>query len=137
MRRKDVKWQFHPLPTRRFLTIKVDLTNSQFPEDDLIKAIVSKPIEDAVVRVIYHLRSEQLDSISLNKIGEVLSKAHNYTLKADFMSQLARPRLPELGIGKSLDPLEALSTYLENKDDLKDLVPEMLEAAENLLSLSN
>ena len=135
--KNEVNWQFCSLPVRPFLTINVDLSESEFPEDDLIQAIVKRPIADAVVRVIYRLRSEQLDYISIHKISEVLSTAHSYSLKAELISQLARPRLPELGIGKSLDPLEALSTYLENKDDLKDLIPEMLMAAENLLSLQN
>ena len=135
--KKEVNWQFCPLPVRPFITINVDLSESEFPEDDLIQAIVKRPIANAVVRVIYRLRSEQLDYISIHKISEVLSTAHSYSLKAELISQLARPRLPELGIGKSLDPLEALSTYLENKDDLIDLIPEMLIAAENLLSLQN
>ena len=133
-RSKQVQWQFCPLPTRPFITINVDLSNSELPEADLLKAIEKKPITDAVVRIIYRLRSEQLEYISIAKINEALSSAHSYTLKADLVSQLARPRLPELGIGKSLDPLEALSTYLENKEDLQDLIPDMLIAAENLLS---
>ncbi|NEP29900.1 MAG: exonuclease sbcCD subunit D, partial [Moorea sp. SIO3I6] len=48
-------------------------------------------------------------------------------------SQLARPRLPELGIGNSIDPMDALSTYLENRQDLRDIAADMLEAAECLL----
>jgi hypothetical protein len=39
-----------------------------------------------------------------------------------------------LGVGGSLDPLEALKTYLDNRLDLKELGPDMLEAAKNLLN---
>jgi exonuclease SbcD len=134
---KEVNWQFCPLPARPFVTINVDLTQSEQPEEDLIQAIQKEAIADAVVRVIYRLRSEQLEYISINNLGAVLAPAHSYSLKADLVSQLARPRLPELGIGKSLDPLEALSTYLENRNDLQDLIPEMMIAAENLLSIQN
>jgi len=70
----------------------------------------------------------------MNVINEVLSISHTYTIKAEIISQLTRARLPELGIGKSLDPLSALSTYLNNRQDLQDLVPDMLAAAQNLLS---
>ncbi|WP_308254015.1 exonuclease subunit SbcD [Geminocystis sp. GBBB08] len=131
---KQVNWQFCVLPARPFVTIEVDVSSSDNPESDLLKAIARHKIEDAVVRVIYHLRSEQLELIKMSRINESLSQAHTYNLKAQLVSKLARPRLPELGIGKSLDPLEALSTYLKNRNDLQDLVPDMLSAAENLLS---
>ena len=135
--KQKVNWQFCSLPTRPFVTINVDLSTSEQPEEDLIKAIQKESIADAVVRLIYRLRSEQLEYIRIANISEELSTAHSYSLKADLISQLARPRLPELGIGKSLDPLEALSTYLENRDDLQDLIPEMMIAAENLLLVQN
>lgn len=131
---KQVNWEFCPLPARPFVTIEVDISASDNPELDLIQAIAKHKIEDAVVRVIYHLRSEQLELIKMSRINESLSSAHTYNLKAQLVSKLARARLPELGIGKSLDPLEALSTYLKNRGDLQDLVPDMLNAAENLLS---
>ena len=132
---KNVNWEFCPLITRPFITIDIDLSKSELVEEDLIKAIESKPIKDAVVRVIYRLRSEQLDSIGLDKISQALNPAHSYTLKAELISEQTRARLPELGIGKSLDPIEALTTYLENRDDLQELIPDMLSAAENLLSV--
>ncbi len=130
----QVNWEFYPLPARPFVTIEVDISASPNPESDLLQAIAKHKIEDAVVRVIYHLRSEQLELIKMSRINESLSSAHTYNLKAQLVSKLARPRLPELGIGKGLDPLCALSTYLNNRQDLQDLVPDMLTAAENLLS---
>ncbi|BAQ62737.1 exonuclease SbcD [Geminocystis sp. NIES-3708] len=131
---KQVNWEFCSLPARRFVTIETDISASNNPESDLIQAIAKYNIEDAVVRVIYHLRSEQLELIKMTRINEILSPAHTYNLKAQLVTKLARARLPELGVGKSLDPLEALSAYLGNRNDLQDLVPDMLAAAKNLLS---
>lgn len=130
---KEVKWQFCPLPTRPFITIEVDITSSHDPLQTIIDAIATKNINEAVVRLIYRLRSEQIELISMKEIHQALSIAHSYTIKAESVSELVRARLPELGIGKSLDPMEALSTYLNNRQDLQDLVPEMLEAANQLL----
>ncbi|WP_373479033.1 exonuclease subunit SbcD [Geminocystis sp.] len=131
---KQVHWEFCVLPARSFITIEVDLSHSVHPETDLLEAIAKYNIEDAVVRLIYRLRSEQIELVKMNVINEVLSISHTYTIKAEIISQLTRARLPELGIGKSLDPLSALSTYLNNRQDLQDLVPDMLAAAQNLLS---
>jgi exonuclease SbcD len=129
-----LNWQFNALPVRKFLTIKVDVSEKEYPEPIILKAIAKKDIKDAVVRLIYQIRSEQLDLVNISQIQEALKKAHSYSIRTELVSQLARPRLPELSAENSLDPLEALQTYLNNRNDLRDLVPELLEAAENLLN---
>jgi exonuclease SbcD len=83
--------------------------------------------------LIYKLRSEQLDQIDNPSLHQALKDAHTYTIQAELVSQLARPRVPELGAGNSIDPMAALRTYLESREDLKSLASEMLEAAESLL----
>jgi exonuclease SbcD len=86
------------------------------------------------VRLIYKLRSEQLDEIETASIHQALSEAHTYSIQAELVSQLARPRLPELGSSASIDPMEALQTYLDNREDLKDISRYMVEAAQRLLA---
>ena len=87
-----------------------------------------------MVRLIYKLRSEQIDQIDGTFLHRELSKAHSYTIQPELVSQLARPRLPELGASNSIDPMEALKTYLNNREDLKDISGPMLEAAHKLLT---
>jgi exonuclease SbcD len=50
------------------------------------------------------------------------------------VSQLAKPRIPELSASSSIDPMSALKTYLNNREDLQEIMPSMLEAAHNLLA---
>lgn len=128
------KWEFCALPVRIFETIKVNISESENPQADLLKAISKHQIEEAVVRLIYQLRSEQLDLIDNGVLHEALSGAHTYTIQPELISQLARPRLPELATGNSIDPLAALKTYLESREDIQDIQEEMLEAAANLLA---
>ncbi|EAZ89583.1 exonuclease subunit SbcD [Crocosphaera chwakensis] len=127
-------WDFCSLPARPFLTIKVDISQAEDPQAALVKAIEKKTIENTVVRVNYQIRSEQLELINNSVIHEALKTAHSYTIRPEIISQLSRPRLPELGIGKSLDPIEALKTYLNNQEDIKDIRNDMLEAAQLLLT---
>ena len=133
LERGKVQWEFCPLPVRSFCTINVDLANAADPQAVLLKAIEKKNIQDAVVRLIYKLRSDQIDLIDSATIHQALSPAHNYTIQPELVSQLARPRVPELGTSNSIDPLEALKTYLDNRSDLKDIANGMLEAAQQLL----
>jgi len=133
LERGNAQWKFCPLPVRPFRTIEVDVSEAADPQKALLKAIGKKDIKDAVVRLIYKLRSEQLDLMDNAAIHQALSDAASYTIRPELISQLARPRLPELGVGSSIDPMEALKTYLENRADLKDIGVEMMEAAQRLL----
>lgn len=134
LERGKAEWEFCPLPVRSFCTINVDLANAADPQATLLKAIEKKNIQEAVVRLIYKLRSDQIDLIDSTAINQALSLAHNYTIQPELVSQLARPRIPELDASTSIDPLEALKTYLDNRTDLKDIANPMLEAAQQLLA---
>ncbi|MBD2147089.1 exonuclease SbcCD subunit D [Sphaerospermopsis sp. FACHB-1194] len=129
----NVEWEFCSLPVRTFRTIEVDLSKSDDPQEVLLKAIAKYELEETVVRLIYKLRSEQLDLIENSVIHKALSTAHIYTIQPELVSQLAKPRIPELSASSSIDPMEALRTYLNNREDLKNIAASMLEAAENLL----
>ncbi|QSJ14516.1 exonuclease SbcCD subunit D [Nostoc sp. UHCC 0702] len=133
LERGSVQWEFCPLPARLFRTIEVDASKADDPQAALIKAIAKHDIQDAVVRLIYKLRSEQLDLIDNPALHAALNSAHTYTIQPELVSQLARPRIPELSASSSIDPMEALKTYLNNREDLKDIAASMLEAAEKLL----
>ncbi|ACK69119.1 nuclease SbcCD, D subunit [Gloeothece citriformis PCC 7424] len=132
-----VNWEFCPLSVRPFCTLEVNVSEQTDPETAILNTLAKKDINDAVVRLIYHIRSEQLDLINTATLQEALSSAHSYTIRPELVSQLARPRLPELGVGTHLDPIEALKTYLNNRDDLKDIESDLLDAAQKLLNNDN
>ncbi len=134
LERGKVNWEFCPLPVRIFRTIEVDLSKHDDPQAALLKGIAKYDIQDNVVRLIYKLRSDQLDLIDNSSLNNALKSAHTYTIQAELVSQLAKPRIPELSTSTSIDPMSALKTYLNNREDLKDIAPSMLEAAQNLLT---
>ncbi|HEY9845605.1 MAG TPA: exonuclease SbcCD subunit D [Candidatus Caenarcaniphilales bacterium] len=126
--------EFCQLPVRPFRTLKIDLSQVETnPQAALLKIIKPEVTQDAIVRLIYQLRADQLEQIDTAAVQEALRLAHSYTIHPELVSQLARPRLPELGVGSGIAPLEALQTYLNNREDLKDIAAEMREAAQNLL----
>ncbi|MEB3338994.1 MAG: exonuclease SbcCD subunit D, partial [Leptolyngbyaceae bacterium] len=128
------RMEFCPLSVRAFRTIEVDVSEAEDPQSVLLQAIQPQAVQDAVVRLLYHLRADQLDQIDSGAVHEALSAAHSYTIHPELVSQLARPRMPELGVGSSIDPLEALKTYLANREDLRDIELDLIAAAHSLLN---
>lgn len=125
--------EFCPLPVRPFVTVTADITAAEDPQDKLLRAIAQHPIADAVVRLMYSLRPDQVDALDNAAIYEALSAAHTYTIHPQIVTQKSRSRLPELVPGSSLDPMDALHTYLANRADLAELADDMIAAAQALL----
>ncbi len=134
---KQTNWKFFPLPARLFVTIEVDVSQSIDPQETLIDAIRKKQIKESVVRLNYQICSEQLELIDISYICEVLKASHSYTICPKILNETSKIRLPELGLEKSLDPIEALRAYLNNKNDIKDITDDMLKAAHQLLKEEN
>ena len=126
--------EFCSLPARVFKTIEVDLTAADNPQEKLLAAIQKKEIAERVVRVVYQLKADQVEKIDNAAIGEALAEAHSYTIQPQLISQLSRPRLPELGVDSSLAPMSALQAYLDNREDLGAIAADILEAAQGLLN---
>ncbi|ANV85184.1 exonuclease sbcCD subunit D [Picosynechococcus sp. PCC 7003] len=134
LRKGQVDWEFVPLPARAFRTIKIDVSDTDEPETEILSEIAKSSITDTVVRLIYKIRPEQTELIDQRTLRKALKAAHQASIQAELVSQLSRPRLPELGIGQSLDPMNALDTYLTNREDLQDIALAMRETATELMS---
>jgi DNA repair protein SbcD/Mre11 len=126
--------EFCPLPVRAFRTVEVDVSKSKDPQSKILKKLQPALVNDAVIRLIYRIRSEQLEQVDMGALHGALSEAHSYTIHAELVSQLSRPRLPELGVGLGIEPLAALKAYLGNREDLQTWSAAMLQAAEGLLA---
>ena len=125
--------EFCPLPVRPFLTIKVDLITAEMPQHKLLEAMAQADIQDAVVRLMYSVRPDQIDELDNAALYEALSAAHTYTIHPQIVAQPLRSRLPELTPGDSLDPMAALQSYLKNRPELTELAADMTAAAQALL----
>lgn len=126
--------EFCVLPARVFETLEIDLTQEERPQLALVEAIAQANISEKVIRLLYKLRADQVEDIDNNALGEALANAHSYTIQPQLVSQLSRPRLPELGVDSSLSPMSALEAYLDNREDLNALAPDILAAAQGLLN---
>jgi len=126
------RYQFCPLPVRPFKTLRVDVSQAEHPQAVLLQAIAQADIAGAIVRVIYPIHSSQLGAIDLPTLREALALAHSYTIQPELVTQGANSRLPELGEGRDLSPLDALKAYVDHQPDLSPIAEDMLEAARSL-----
>jgi len=129
--KKETQWRFCPVEVRSFRTIKVDVSQATNPQEKLFKEIAKHPIKDAVVRLVYQLRPEQVQEINSSKIAEALQTAHNFTISSEIVSS-STPRIPGFSLGNSFDAIEALTKYIEQHKHLQDIAEEMITAARNL-----
>ncbi|MGD1856699.1 MAG: exonuclease subunit SbcD [Leptolyngbyaceae cyanobacterium] len=129
--------EFCPLSVRAFKTVEVDVSTSDIPQAELEHSLSNAKIADAVVRLIYKLSPTQIEHIDHGALHQALAHAHSYTIHPELVSQLSRPRLPELTSDSNRDPLSALQTYLANRDDLAAFSTDMLLAAQVLLDDAN
>ena len=126
--------EFCTLPARVFKTLEIDLTEAEEPQALLLAAIAQENIVEKVIRLTYKLRAHQGEDIDNLALGEALAEAHSYTIQPQLVSQLSRPRLPELGVDSSLSPMSALQSYLDNREDWGAIASDILEAAQGLLN---
>lgn len=131
--RGNTQMEFCPIAARPFCTIRVDLSDAEDPNASLIAAIAKQPIQDAIVRLSYQIRADQLEQIDNAAICTALSEAHSYSIYPELVSQLTRARLPDLGTGTTTDPIAALKVYLSTQADLTDIADAMISTAEALL----
>jgi exonuclease SbcD len=133
----ETKFEFCPLPTRPFRTLKLDVTQEVDPQAVILKAIANGNIDNAIARVIYRIQAGQLSQINEVELHQALENAHTYTIVPEVMSQESRARLPDLQIAEVLDPIAALNAYLDTRADLAELKPDLIAATQALLGISN
>ncbi|MFS8883907.1 exonuclease subunit SbcD [Synechococcus sp. R55.3] len=126
-------YEFLPLPTRTFHTIRLDLSADppQQAQSKLLAAIAKAPVAGSILRLIYRIRPDQLDCIDERALHNALAPAFSYTIAPEVVSP-SRIRLPGLDPNR-LEPLTALEQYLANRSDLAPLHNDLLAAARQLL----
>ncbi|MBF2098236.1 MAG: exonuclease SbcCD subunit D [Gloeomargaritaceae cyanobacterium C42_A2020_066] len=130
---RPARFTFCPVPTRPMHSLSVNLEKATDPEAQILATLAQANLQDAIVRLTYRLRPDQLDQIRESVLHQALGVAHSYTIQPDLVSQLARPRLPDLPLTRSLDPLTALEEYLNLRPELEALRADLLRTAQSLL----
>lgn len=125
-------WEFIQLKSRRFLTIAVDIRESDDPMTDILDKIDEYEIRNAIVRVIIRAREEQDPLIEDRQIQQALKEASYVASVKHEVDRLHRRRLGEANI-EELTPLQALSLYFDAKGTDPERKRILLEHAEAII----
>jgi exonuclease SbcD len=132
--KRDVTYEFHPVSTRRFLTVNVKLAEDDInPAATLLNAITGQreKVKDAIVRLNISVPSQITNQVSDTAIREALKEAHYYTVAQDVQRE-TRLRMGDR-TAEEITPADALKAYLESKKVPADRQKILLEYGEKLI----
>ena len=129
----STSFKFISVPSRKFLTIKVDLENTSIdPNKAVLDAIQKYELKDKVVRVIVSGHANLLEQISEKEIRKALSSAY-------FIARISKEKTEEerekkgLNYTEEMTPLDALEKYFEAKKMGEEKIKILKEKAEEII----
>ena len=131
---KKTTIEFHPLPGRRFLTLKVNLRPTDLnPMVSINQAIEAHKAEteDAIVRLDITLPAEIEGLLNDTEIRNALNDAHFTTISRDVKRE-TRLRLGKWS-AEEVSPMDALKLYLESKKTSRERANVLLEYGKRLI----
>ena len=127
------KWNFIEVKSRKFLTIRVDVSESDDPMTDILDKIDERHVDGAIVRVIIRAREEQDPLIEDRQIQQALREASYVAGINHDIDRHHRRRLGETNI-EELSPMMALELYFETKSLDEERKETLLKHAEALIN---
>ena len=127
-------FQFHRLDARPFVTVDVSIGSGDAdPTATALKAIAAKDVAGAVVRVRLSLPGDAGPRIREAEIREALHSAHY--IAAITRESIDNPRRTRLdpALARDMEPMQALSMYLENREIEPQRRERVLRIAEELV----
>jgi exonuclease SbcD len=131
--RGETTWEFVGVDARRFVTIRADVRDALNPLMALQQEVAAHDLQDAVVRLIVHLRADQEPLVRDRDVRALLADAYfvggiNREVERD-----ARVRLGDLSPEEMSDG-ELLGKYLETKSVDAERMEELLKHAEAIFA---
>jgi exonuclease SbcD len=131
LKKGSASYSFISTPARRFAEIDVD-ADVPDPTAAILKSIEEANVEDAVVKLCYHVSEERLPLIREAEVREALADAFMVaSVTKDVLQKESRSRNRLLN--ESLDPMQALEMYFDSCDECKKRKEELLNYTRPLL----
>lgn len=127
-----VQLTFVPTPARSFVAIQVDARDADVPTDRILETIESVSVDDAVVRVRYHVEEAQLAQVDQSRIRAALDAADTIAGIERTVDPAERRRRSVVTRESGLE--EAVRQYVAQHDELQSIEEDLVDAALDLQS---
>ena len=118
---REVEFQFIPVNSRKFKTIKVKIDNQDLqPTQTILDEITRHDIKDSIIQLIIEMSASQSKNVFDNEIRKALSEAYLIAAVKRNIRAETQPRL-DTNFSDNISPIEVLKEYLNhrNLDDTK------------------
>jgi DNA repair protein SbcD/Mre11 len=132
--RGQTQVEFVPVAARPFLTIPVHVISGEDPTQATLREIALREdrLQDAIVRVIIELSSDQAEQLNERAIQKAATPSSHLTIQREIQETM-RARLGDAGT-ESLQPGELLERYFRAKGMDEKRIMELLNTAIELIS---
>lgn len=117
--------EFIKTPTRPFYQIEVYLEPHGDQTEQVLAQIKKYPIDDAVIKIVYHLPQEKKDLVNLNTVQRACASAWYVVGIIPVRKPIIRERRSNLHVDMDLTTL--LTVYFDGKPELKDKKEALIE----------
>ncbi|MBM4432607.1 MAG: exonuclease SbcCD subunit D [Chloroflexi bacterium] len=132
--KRQVRFDFHPVEGRRFLTINVEIESNYTDPTATVRKSISKEadkVRGAIVRLQISLPAEIEGQLRDNDIRTAMQEAHYFTIAKDIRRE-ARLRLGKWA-AEEIKPIDALKAWLETQKFSTERAKTLLEYGEKLI----
>lgn len=132
LERKRAKWQFRRVKARPFVTLRVDLRESEDPTAELVEKIEAAQLQEAIVRLIVDLSPQTEARLNEGIVRDALRRA-GVSMIAAIRKEVEQPARARLGGSpEGLTDSQLLDRYLLSKGISDERRAELLRAAETI-----
>ena len=128
---RGARWRFVPVHARPFVSIHADAVSDE-PTMDVLAAIQSHAIDNAIVRLIIHTTPERAGLLRDAEIRQALKPAWFVAGITRVVQETNRVRLGAQGGVEGLRPREALERYFVEKRIAAERARQLLERADTI-----
>ena len=126
------EYRFVPAPTRPMRTLDLHPQEAN-PTGEVLAVLEGQPLEEAIVRVVIHLRPEQEPLLDERAVRRALERAYCVAAITKDVERPTRLRLGPQEAIEGLTPLEILEQYFLQKGVPQERIRALLERAEALM----
>ena len=113
---REIEFQFIPVNSRKFKTIKVEIDNQDLePTQTILDEITRHEIKDSIIQLIIEMSASQSKNVFDNEIRKALSGAYLIAAVKRNIRAETQPRL-DTNFSDNISPIEVLKEYLNHRD---------------------